>query len=123
MRCFLLCLFVWLGTIIPAEATAASCSTAPALTQHQSVAQLSPRQQKRLDRLKRKLERKAARQARRDDSPAGKFFLSLGIAIVLGVLAAVFIDIAVLSLALTIAGGVAFFVALWFLIRWLYYYW
>jgi len=124
MRCLLICLFAWLGMTLSTEAVAASRSDAPTLIQREVSTPLSPRQQKRLERLERKLERKAARRARRGgDSPAWKFFTSLGIAIALGVLAAVFIDIAVLSLALTIAGGVAFFVALWFLIRWLYYYW
>jgi Flp pilus assembly protein TadB len=74
---------------------------------------LPSRRQKRLTR----------RLHRNGDSPAGKFFLSLGIAAVLGVLAAVFAEIAILSLVLLIAGGVFLFVALWFLIRWLYYYW
>lgn len=118
MKRYLLSLLLSLG-LLPGL-YAATYSTAPS-PQHmrvrQAIATQSAQVRAALPRAKHNLLRRGG------DSPAGKFFLSLGLAVAFGVLAAVFVEISILSLILAIAGGVMLFAALWFLIRWLYYYW
>jgi len=78
---------------------------------------------KKSSQISNSISPKKLRKKLRRRPPIAEFFICLGAAAVLAVLAIVLANISLVSLILFIGAGVAFLASLLFLIQWAYYYW